>query len=74
MNTTANCWCSLEECSMTLIVKSDFTNLQSTNTYLKTHFIKIIPTDFFACAAHQWTKHLHKTILNALNKNKINKN
>ena len=31
--------------------QSDFTNLTE-HKYLKTHFIKIVPTDCFACAAH----------------------
>ena len=37
--------------------QSDFTNLIE-HKYLKTHFIKIVPTDYFACVAHQETKHL----------------
>ena len=39
--------------------QSDFTNLLE-HKYLKTHIIKIVPTDCFACTAHQGTKHLFK--------------
>ena len=53
--------------------QSDYTNLTE-HKYLKTHFINIVPTDCFICAAHLVTKHIKKAILVMLNKNKINKN
>ena len=50
--------------------QSNFTNLTEYK-YLKEHFIKIFPTDCFACVAHQETQHPKKAILIMLNKNKI---
>ena len=37
--------------------QSNYTNLTE-HKYLKKHFIKIVPTDCFACVAHQGTQHL----------------
>ena len=39
--------------------QNNFTNLRE-DKYLKTHFIKIVPTDCFACAAHQRDLQAHQ--------------
>ena len=41
---------------------------QNTNITKKTFCIKIVPTDCFACEAHQGTKQLKKVILVKLKK------
>ena len=51
---TANYWCSLEECSMILIVRTIIPDYQNTN--IKKYFIKIVPTDCFTCKAYQGTQ------------------
>ena len=48
---TANYWCSSEECSIALIVRTIISDYQNTN--IKKNFIKTVPTDCFTCKAHQ---------------------
>ena len=50
-----NCWCSLEECSMTSIVRAIIPDYRNINIKKK-HFIKIVRTDGFTCKAHQGTQ------------------
>ena len=51
---TANYWCSSEEYSMALIVRTIIPDYQNTN--IKKNFIKIVPTDCFTCKANQGTQ------------------